>query len=226
MRIFTNFDEALNEIKRDLAEMGVSVHTQSMQDKYIGDDPEYATLELQNYSYTVTDPVGSLHQLNPTQPWADIEFSERIQGFGTNPGEAYHSRADVWLEFLHDGKFAYTYSERIGSQLHRIITELHQYPDSRQLYLSIWDPNIDNERMGSRYRVPCSLGYLFQLRGGQLNVTYMMRSCDFVTHFQNDVYLGVKLMQYIANVTGYKPGYFTHSINSLHIYQKDVEGVF
>ena len=26
MRIFTNFDEALKEIKRDLAEMGIEVH--------------------------------------------------------------------------------------------------------------------------------------------------------------------------------------------------------
>ena len=226
MRIYNNFGEALNEIKRDLAEMGLKVHPQTMQDKYVGDDPNYETLELQNYTYMVTSPVAHLFQLNPTQPWANEEFEERIQGYGSNPGNAYLSRFEVWNEFLHEGQFSYTYSERINGQLERIIDEIKAHPDSRQLYLSIWNPTLDNDNMGSDRRVPCSLGYMFQVRNGQLNITYLMRSCDFATHFQNDIYLAVRLMKHVAKATGYEPGFFTHSINSLHIYMKDVKGVF
>lgn len=226
MRIFSNFSEAVNEIKRDLAEMGILVHPQTMQDKFVGDDPDYETMELQNYSYTVTNPSSSLHQLKVSAPWVELEHMERTQGYGSNPGIAYLSRPEVWEEFLHEGQFSYTYSERIGDQLNNIIEEIKEHPDSRQLYLSIWDPNIDNDRMGSIRRVPCSLGYLFQVRNGQLNITYKMRSCDFATHFQNDAYLAVRLMQHVARATGYKTGYFTHEIGSFHVYQKDVKGVF
>lgn len=226
MRIFSNFTEALNEIKRDLAEMGIEVHPETMQDKYVGGNPDYHTKELQNYDYTVKNAVSCLSQLSPTQPWADAELVERLSGQPINPGQAYKLRADVWDEFLHDGRFGYTYAERMAGKITEIIEEIKVRPDSRQLYLSIWNTNVDPYNIGGISRVPCSLGYLFQIRNGKLNITYTMRSCDFATHFQNDIYLAVKLMEHIAKETGYVPGNFTHFINSLHIYKKDIKGVF
>lgn len=225
MRIFQNFEEALNEIKRDLAEMGIEVHPQTMQDKFVGNNPEYSTKELQNYDYTVKDAVNSLHQLRPVQPWADAEFAERISGKPLNPGEAYLLRDDVWDEYLHNGRFAYSYPERMAGKLDKIIEELKSNPESRQLYLNIWEGN-DLAYLGGISRVPCSLGYLFQLRNGKLSVTYMMRSCDYVTHFQNDVYLATRLMEYVAKEAGVKPGNFSHFIGSFHVYRKDIQGVF
>jgi thymidylate synthase len=75
-------------------------------------------------------------------------------------------------------------------------------------------------------RVPCSLGWLFQYRNGALNVTYMMRSCDFATHFQNDIFMSMKLCELIAAHAGLKMGMFSHFIGSFHVYAKDVSGVF
>lgn len=226
MRIFKTCGDALNEIKRDLAEMGINVHPQTMQDKVVADDENYATKELQNYIYMVTNPLGSLNDLRPTQPWADAEFDERVGVTMVNPGSAYKLREDVWNEFLHDGQFSYTYSERMYHQIDAIINELKVHPDSRQLYMSIWDPVVDISKIGGKKRVPCSLGYQFQLRGGQLNMTYFMRSCDMATHMQNDIYLAIRLLEYIAAEANVKVGTFTHYIASLHVYQKDVEGVF
>lgn len=244
MRIYRNFSEALNEIKRDLAEMGIKVHPQTMQNKQVADDPDYETLELQNYTYTVLDT--DVSYLNPTQPWADAEFEERISGQRINPGEAWKQRRDVWDEFLvpfhAEGMnepamaFEYSYAERFNpaaaygwgeywNQIEMIIEELKKHPDSRQLFLSVWDPGIDIKNLGI-HRVPCSLGYLFQNRGGELHVTYLMRSCDFATHFQNDLYLATRLRNHIAEKAGVKPGRFTQWIGSFHIYQKDVKGVF
>ena len=225
MRIFSNFSEALNEIKRDLAEMGIEVHPQTMQDKYVADDSSYITKELQNYDYTVKDAVKTIGQLSPTQPWADEEFLERVSGYPFNPGDAYLHREDVWQEFLHDGKFAYTYAERMYNKLSYIISEIQNHPESRQLYLNIWEGE-DLTKLGGVCRVPCSLGYLFQVRNGKLHITYMMRSCDYATHFQNDVYLAVRLLEYVSEWTGLQPGNFTHFIGSFHIYRKDAEGVF
>ena len=225
MRIFSDFSEALNEIQRDLTEMGITIHPQTMQDKFVANDPNYETKELQCYSYMVKDAANSIDQLRPTQPWAEQEFMERISGLALNPGTAWLSRRDVWTEYLHGGKFAYTYPERMAGKLERIIKEIKTNPDSRQLYLNIWE-GTDVQYMGGVSRVPCSLGYLFQVRGGKLNITYMMRSCDYATHFQNDVFLATSLMIYIANRTNLKPGNFTHFIGSFHIYKKDTEGVF
>lgn len=225
MRIYLNFTEAMGEIKRDLAEMGIRVHPQTYQDKYVGDNPDFATMELQNYIYTVINPVFT--DLNPTQPWADQEFEERIKEPPVNPGEAWKFRREIWEQFLEpDGKFAYTYSERMSGQIMKIAKRVKEDPDSRQAYLAIWNPEKDIDKLGGISRVPCSLGYLFQVRRKRLNMTYLQRSADFVTHFVNDVYLAVRLQNHMSQLTGFPLGTFTHWVGSLHIFQKDVKGVF
>ncbi len=228
MRIYNDFTEALPEIQRDLVEMGIKVHPKTYQDKNVARDPQFETLELQDYIYTVVNPDGK--DLSPTQPWADQEFCERILGIdGTpvNPGEAWTTRREVWKEFLKDGYFAYTYSERFAqqSQVLRIINRLSEDKDSRQLYVSIWNPT-DTKNLGGISRVPCSLGYLIQVRKDHLNLTYLQRSCDFVTHFTNDIYLAWKFQEFVASQVNISIGTITHWIGSLHIFKKDGKGVF
>lgn len=222
MRFYSSFVEANNEIRRDLAELGVAVHPQTMQDKQIANDPDYLTRELNNYDYTVLEP--RLGDLSPSQPWADAEFEERINFVDPERGEAWKLRPEVWQEF-HDRGFSYSYGERYASSLEAIIGELREHPESRQLFLSVWDPVIDAGKLG-KLRVPCSLGYWFVKRDGQLHMTYMQRSADFATHFVNDQYLSHKLQRYVADQVGIPTGRFTHWIGSLHVYQKDVAGVF
>lgn len=222
MRSYSTFSEANNEIKRDLAELGVQVHPQTMQDKQIADDPDFWTRELIGYDYMVLEP--RLEDLSPSQPWADAEFDERIHFITESGADAWKLRPDVWQEF-HDRGFSYTYGERYATSLEAIIDELRTHPESRQLFLSVWDPIIDAPKLGFQ-RVPCSLGYFFIKRGGELHMTYLERSADFATHFQNDQYLSHKLQRYVADQVGVPAGRFTHWIGSLHVYQKDVAGVF
>lgn len=222
MRSFSDFKQANNEIERDLAELGVAVHPQTMQDKVVENDPDYDTRELLDYEYVVLDP--RLEDLNPSQPWADAEFQERIDFTPEIHAEAWKLRPEVWQEF-HDRGFTYTYGERYQLSLDWIIEEVQRHPESRQLFLAVWDPVADPARMGKK-RVPCSLGYFFIKRDGQLHMRYMQRSADFATHFENDQYLSRKLQEYVAKEAGIPAGRFTHWIGSLHVYQKDVAGVF
>lgn len=222
MRFYSDFRVANNEIRRDLAELGTFVHPQTMQDLSIADDEDYGTRELINYDYMVLEPL--LSDLNPSQPWADSEFIERINFTGESDARAWKLRPEIWQEFADRG-FSYTYGERYVNSLIEIIDELQVHPESRQLFLSVWNPFHDARKLGKK-RVPCSLGYWFVKRGGQLHMTYMQRSADLATHFQNDQYLSLKLQHHIANETGIPVGRFTHWIGSLHIYQKDVDGVF
>ena len=230
-----NWKEAYEEVKRDLAEMGIIVHPKSMQDKVVEGNEDYATRELQNYCYTILNAKSSDVE-GVIQPWADMEFAERVtdpfangqEPNFVNPGEAYKTRPDVWNEYMHNGKFAYSYNERIwlNNQLTKIINRLMEDNDSRQLWLSIWSPEKDTDKLGGVSRVPCSLGYNFQFRDGKLNMHYVMRSCDFNTHFRNDVYLAIRLLEYVAQRAGMEVGNFTHTMFSLHVYKKDVKDVF
>lgn len=240
MRIYANAQEMIEETKRDLAEMGIVVRPATMQDKYIKGNPDYETKELQNYSYCLLNAKSS-DIPGVSQPWADAEFEERItdpflrapdgelsEPHFLNPGKAWELRKEVWTEYLHNGKMAYTYNELIwnNDQVTKVINRLKEDPDSRQLWISLWSPERDPDLLGGVSRVPCSLGYCFQVRDGQLNLHYVMRSCDFATHFRNDVYLAIKFLEWVAAQTGYPVGSFTHTIFSLHVYNKDVEGVF
>lgn len=228
MRIYVDWPECYEEVKRDLAEMGILVKPKTMQDKVIENNEAYETMELQNYSYSLLNAKSNAIT-RVVQPWADAEFEERINPAGNiNPGEAWKLREDVWTEYLHDGKMAYTYNERImfNNQLNKIIKRLKEDRDSRQLWLSIWNPAIDPDKLGGVSRVPCSLGYNFQFRDGKLNMHYVMRSCDFNTHFINDVYLAIKLLEYVAKECGMEVGSFTHTMFSLHVYRKDISNVF
>lgn len=240
MRIYINAEEMIEETKRDLAEMGIVVRPATMQDKYIKGNPDYETRELQNYSYCLLN-AKSQDIPGVIQPWADAEFQERVtdpflrspkgelsEPHFLNPGKAWELRKEVWTEYLHEGKMAYTYNELIwnNDQVTKIINRLKEDPDSRQLWISLWNPDKDPDFLGGVSRVPCSLGYGLQVRDGKLNLHYVMRSCDFATHFRNDVYLAIRFLEWVAERTGYPVGSFTHTIFSLHVYNKDVEGVF
>ena len=129
---------------------------------------------------------------------------------------------------MHEGKMGYTYNELIwnNDQFTKIVDRLREDPDSRQLWISLWDPTRDPDLLGGVSRVPCSLGYGLQVRNGKLNLHYVMRSCDFSTHFANDVYLAIRMLEYISKLTGYPVGNFTHTVFSLHVYRKDLKNVF
>jgi Thymidylate synthase len=252
MRIFKNFQEAKGEIARDLKEMGIKVDNAMMQDKA----GSFPTLELINYGYTVTHPeVQDLQPTMPwaKREWDDRVAA--VMGSPSPLGTAWQTRADEkmdWSEFIeYDGKplppgislermkqlspharldpmrLAYSYGERfaLNDQVMRVIRELRRNPQSRQLYIAMWDPHQDSERLGSR-RVPCSLGWHVMLREGLLHITYSMRSCDFVTHWQNDCWLTLMLLDFICMRTGNHPGRFSQFINSFHVYEKDVADVF
>lgn len=246
MRIYTNAQEMVEEVKRDLAEMGIVVKPATMQDKYIKGNPDYETKELQNYSYCLLN-AKSQDIPGVSQPWADMEFNERVTDpFSStrseegeemsnldgpcfiNPGEAWKARPEVWQDYMHGGKLAYTYNELLwnNDQLTKVINRLKEDPDSRQLWISLWNPNKDPDLLGGVSRVPCSLGYGLQVRDGKLNLHYVMRSCDFVTHFRNDVYLAIRFLEWVAEKTGYPVGDFTHTMFSCHVYNKDIQGVF
>ncbi|KKL98132.1 hypothetical protein LCGC14_1827490 [marine sediment metagenome] len=267
MRIYTDPLQAVREVERDLWEMGIDVHPQTMQDKDVADDDDFRTKEVQGYGFKINgwawNHMGEAdvikYLFSDTNERARVlayigqEFEDRMAGEPINPGNAWMCRPNVWEQFMHNGKFAYTYSERMAPQLQAIIDELKERPDSRQGIINIhsnicpdedgnglhgeisedsdtnivW-PSADMENKGGSGRIPCSMYYQIMRRAGKTDLIYTMRSCDFLTHFPIDLMLALRLQLRMALEFGEEPGTFTYFMGSLHAYAKDMKdrGIF
>lgn len=195
--------------------------------------------------------------VGPNLPWAEDHFQERVSGEPLNPppSEAWWPYAQQGnAEHKQDEKFSHTYPERFwpkragwayehgitsttGVQdlrgirfaygdLDDVVNQLGKSPLTRQAYLPVWFP--EDTGAVHKERVPCTLGYHFLLRNNWLHVTYFIRSCDFVRHFRDDIYMAGRLSQWVANKLRVKhkvtaqPGLVTMHIVSFHIFSGDV----
>lgn len=108
--------------------------------------------------------------------------------------------------------------------LQDVVNLLIKQPNTRQAYLPVWFPE-DTGALNSQ-RVPCSIGYHFLFRNTQLDCTYFIRSCDFMRHFIDDVYLTCRLMQWVmakmnAAGIGVEKLNLVMQIASLHVFKGD-----
>ena len=228
-RIYLNCQEAMNEIKRNLYEMGLEVFPHSMQNKVVQGNDDFSTKELQNECFTIIDTSDKDKIVGKDLEWCKAEFTERISGLENNPGKAWIIRKSTWEQFLNPlGKMDYTYADRIRTQIDKVITEMKRNNDTRQAIISIHNSDRDIDSLGGKKRIPCSMFYQFMIRlnsDGQkkVNVTYVMRSSDYYTHFKNDIWLAAEMRDYIAAEVGLMPGTLTMFVSSLHMYKKDIE---
>lgn len=232
MRIYSSSYELMSEMGRELNSYGQTVKPKTYQNKNIEGNEDFVTKEIicQQYCLTSLQDPTWLFFYSRSREWADAEFQERIDTSDIiNPGKAWELRKDLWEQFLVNGKFDYTYNERIIHVIKPLIRLLKDDNDTRKAVLPIFNGDMDGLDTdgydGSR-RIPCSMYYDFLIRqNGKgekvLHICYHQRSSDFVTHFGNDVYLAWRLMEYVAKEVGVKPGYLYHTIDSLHTYQKD-----
>ena len=232
MRIYSSSYELMSEMGRELNSYGQTVKPKIYQNKNIEGNEDFVTKEIicQQYCLTSLQDPTWLFFYSRSREWADAEFQERIDTSDIiNPGKAWELRKDLWEQFLVNGKFDYTYNERIIHVIKPLIRLLKDDNDTRKSVLPIFNGDMDGLDTdwydGSR-RIPCSMYYDFLIRqNGKgekvLHICYHQRSSDFVTHFGNDIYLAWRLMEYVAKEVGVKPGYLYHTIDSLHTYQKD-----
>ena len=230
MRIYSNSFELMSEMGRELNSYGQIVKPKTYQNKVIEGNEDFITKELICQQYCLTslgDPVW-LFVFSHSKEWADAEFQERIDTSDIiNPGKAWELRKGLWEQFLVNGKFDYTYNERMVI-LPYTIQLLKSDSDTRKAVLPIFNGNGEDDTLyyhGNK-RIPCSMYYDFLIRqNGKgekvLHICYHQRSSDFAQHFGNDIYLAWRLMEYVAQEVGVKPGYLYHTIDSLHIYKKD-----
>lgn len=113
--------------------------------------------------------------------------------------------------------------------LYDVVSLLLERPYTRQAYLPVFFPEDTGGSARLDARVPCTLGYHFMIRPNvdgvdELSCRYFLRSCDLVRHFRNDVYMAVRLAQWVAdelNDGKLTMGRFVMFISSLHVFRGD-----
>lgn len=106
---------------------------------------------------------------------------------------------------------------------------------TRQAYLPIFFPEDTGGAVRLKERIPCSLGYHFMVRDNEqgkpiMDCMYSMRSCDFVRHFRDDIYMAARLLQWMVREVNFlkdfswdvTPGHLRVHIASLHMMEGDL----
>ena len=119
-------------------------------------------------------------------------------------------------------------------QLQLVIVELRQNPFSRQVVLTMWDPEVDLARPGLKDR-PCNTHVYFRVRspGGAIPVDRSDLSLDMtVCCRSNDAIMGAYganavhfafLQEYVAAMVGVGVGFYYQMSNNFHLYQRDLD---
>lgn len=179
-------------------------------------------------------------------PWSENHFQERVAGKPANPGFEYQNwpyyrpaQHNEKFRAEGEGYFSHTYMERFwpdkdlkgtgvmgykNGDFNDLIERLVKDPGTRQAFFAIWHPH---DQSNNGVRLPCTIGYHFTIRNGMLNITYLIRSCDAFRHFKNDIYMTVRLAQYVVNELNTKygfnliPGLMNMWIGSFHCFNSE-----
>lgn len=251
---YGRLSDAIMMTKLELLKRGKVVKTERWQGLQVEGTAKSEMFELMDYSFVARIPYTQAElekHTHPNMPWAEDHFQERVSGIPMNPGTEYKN----WPFFKRDesndqfrdkeeGKHSHTYMERIWTpdlegirykygNLQDVVKLLYREPLTRQAFLPIWFPEDTGAVHGER--VPCTLGYHFMIRDGQVHLQYPIRACDLYRHFQDDIYMACRLVQWIISrlqlmereydiplterrFTHLVPGKINMHIYSLHIF--------
>lgn len=262
-----SFWRMVNAITNDVLASPI-INTGTWQALDISRSPAHRTYELLDawVDYPVFAEVQQLiDDIHPDLPWAEDHFLERIGGNPLNPAPSHewwpYAKGGN-RQHMAANQFDHTYPERYWPRkagdppetmmrganfgirfrygdLDDLVNLLVEQPFTRQAYLPVWFPEDTGAiREGKNIRVPCSLGYHFLIRNGELSCRYYLRSCDLYRHFHNDIYMTARLMQWICSEVELrsqtadvevplpmllKPGKLITMISSLHLFVNDAD---
>ncbi|MCX7768976.1 MAG: thymidylate synthase [Flavobacteriales bacterium] len=108
---------------------------------------------------------------------------------------------------------------RVIDQIQSVVDEIRRNPNSRRLIVSAWNP-ADLPRMALP---PCHTLFQFYVLGDRLSCQLYQRSADVFLGVPFNIAGYALLTMMMAQVTGYRPGEFIHTLGDAHLYINHVE---
>lgn len=119
-----------------------------------------------------------------------------------------------------------------NGQLDSVISRLRKNPNTRQAYLTIYDPALDSDEGLAKHSetgeaktkdMICNLALLFTIVEGRLNLTVINRSQDVLWGMSSINFIEFSILQeVIAQVLGVEVGYYKLFSNNLHYYNNEI----
>lgn len=230
----------VQEMDRELKVSGITVPIKHYQNQPLEGENQN-TKELLGVNFIISKPFQKKKEMlefvfkdeaEKIEHYCEVEFEDRIDRRGLNPGRSYKIRLDLWQALMSksDGdKFDYTYSERINhlGQLDNAIEALWEDEHSRRSMVMIFDPVDTKDSAGFQTRIPCSISYQFIIRNKKLMVLYYIRSNDYFKHFAIDIWLTHAIQDYVmkelqSKYPDLKCGSLNYYAGSFHAYNEDL----
>ena len=136
----------------------------------------------------------------------------------------------IWDEWADkDGELGPVYGQQWRSwpapdgssidQMAQVLTDIRRNPDSRRLVVTAWNPP-DIPKMAL---APCHCLFQFNVADGRLSCQLYQRSGDVFLGVPFNIASYALLTHMVAQVTGYEPGEFIHTLGDAHLYSNHVE---
>ncbi|HBX51450.1 MAG: thymidylate synthase [Bacteroidetes bacterium RIFOXYA12_FULL_35_11] len=150
----------------------------------------------------------------------------------TNVKYLNDNKVSIWNEWADkDGNLGHIYGYQWRSwpnpdgthidQISELVSSLKNNPDSRRHIVSAW--NVAD--IGNMALPPCHALFQFYVADGKLSCQLYQRSADIFLGVPFNIASYAILLLMMAQVTGYKPGEFIHTLGDAHIYLNHIEQV-
>lgn len=108
---------------------------------------------------------------------------------------------------------------RSVDQITQVVDQIRRTPDSRRLIVSAWNVG-EIEQMALP---PCHALFQFYVADGRLSCQLYQRSADIFLGVPFNIASYALLTMMVAQVTGYAPGDFVHTLGDAHLYLNHLE---
>lgn len=148
-------------------------------------------------------------------------FNKRMENF-SDDGKTFHApygyRLRHWGIRTEDSFVEDNLNASKGyDQITDAIKMFSENPNSRQVVLSVWNPNFD---LGYKTKdIPCNDMVMLKIRDGKLITTIQNRSNDLHWGLPTNIFQFSFLTELMAGALGIELGTQTHNSQSLHIYE-------
>ena len=106
-------------------------------------------------------------------------------------------------------------------QMKKVISSIKNSPDSRRHIISAWNVG----ELDKMALPPCHILFQFYIAGDRLSCQLYQRSADIFIGVPFNIASYALLTLMVAQVTGYKPGDFVHTLGDAHIYLNHLDHV-